>query len=540
MHALTARAGALRASEVALAALLAAVLSLLLVQIGPPPGDAAAHLYRTFLVEHGVAVWDNLWYGGQYPLASYSLLYYLPAALVGNVPLVVAAVVVSAALFASIAKHEWGAAGRWPALSFGVAAVGPLVTGTFAYALGVAALLACLRALQARRGWLAIAAAALTLGFSPLAFVFLCLVLGAALLARRRVSGRALAVGAAVVALGGVQLAVAALFPLEGSYPFRVVELAAVLGVAALGAALARNAPRGAVLAAFFLLWAGASATAFAIDSPMGENVARVRSVVFPLVLVAAVLARFRPRWLATAALTMALAYNLGPYVAVAPSAADTRAARQEFWAPSVAFLRTHSSPNYRVDVVPTLDNWEAYWLPRAGIPLARGWYRQLDMGRNEVLYKDSLSAADYRAWLRRMAVRYVLLPSVPLDHVAAKQQAKLLRSGRSGLVAVFRGAEGTVYELPRAVPLLSGPGPARLTRLTHDRVSGWVGAPGSYRLRIRYTRYWQVASGAVCVEALPDRMTEVEVHRAGRFVLRVPEQPGALVRSVLGDGSGC
>jgi uncharacterized membrane protein len=66
VSAVTARAEALRAALLALAAALAIVL------LAPPGGDSAAHLYRTMLVRDGVAVWDNLWYGGQYPLASYS------------------------------------------------------------------------------------------------------------------------------------------------------------------------------------------------------------------------------------------------------------------------------------------------------------------------------------------------------------------------------------------------------------------------------------------------------------------------------------
>ena len=157
----------------------------LLVALAPPTGDAPAHLYRTLLVEEGVYVWDNLWYGGHYPLASYSLLYYLPAALVGNLPLVFAAVVVSAVLFASIVEREWGAAGHWPARAFAVLAAGPIFVGTYSYALGLAAGLGALRLLQGDRRWLAAGAAALTLGFSPLAFVFLCIVLVALALVRR-------------------------------------------------------------------------------------------------------------------------------------------------------------------------------------------------------------------------------------------------------------------------------------------------------------------------------------------------------------------
>src|SRR5687768_7029695 len=120
-------------SEVLTASCLAGLSAVLVARFAPPGGDAAAHLYRTELLREGVALWDNLWFAGHYPLASYSPLYYLPSALVGNVPLVVAAAVVSAALFASLATRRWGAAARWPARCFGVLAAGPLYTGTYSY-----------------------------------------------------------------------------------------------------------------------------------------------------------------------------------------------------------------------------------------------------------------------------------------------------------------------------------------------------------------------------------------------------------------------
>ena len=81
---------------------------------------------------------------------------------------------------------EWPAVARWPAAALALLSAGPLYTGTYSYALGLTALLGAVRALQAGRTWIAVACAALTLGFSPLAFVLICLVLGAAVVARRR------------------------------------------------------------------------------------------------------------------------------------------------------------------------------------------------------------------------------------------------------------------------------------------------------------------------------------------------------------------
>jgi len=520
--------------EALLAGALACAGAALLILLAPPTGDAPAHLYRTLLVREGVLVWDNLWYGGHYPLASYSLLYYLPAALVGNLPLVFTAVVLSAAFFASLVETEWGAAGRWPARVFGVLAAGPIFVGTYSYALGLAAGLGALCALQRGRRWLAAGAAALTLGFSPLAFVFLCLMLLALLLVRRR-PRHTVAFAAAIAAIAGVQLAVLVFFPSSGPSPFRLLDLGVVVGVSSPAAALAARSRLAALLAAFFLVWGAASVLMFLVATPVGENLTRLRSLVFPLMLLTAFVARFQPRWLAALALSAAFAYNVAPYAAPLIERTDLRPAHSAFWAPALEYLGERSAPGYRVEVVPTFDHWEAYWLPRAGIPLARGWYRQIDIARNELFYDRALVPAAYRAWLREMGVRFVVLPQTRLGQKGEEREAMLLRSGRSGLTPVFSDANVTIYELGSAQPILTGPGSPSVTRFDHSRIEGVLGAAGAYRLKVRYTRYWRVRAGAVCVDRAADGMTRLSATRPGRFVLSVPEQPASLVRLLVG-----
>src|SRR5215211_534439 len=474
MHPVSPRAEAVRA------ALLAAAAATVIVAFAPPGGDSAAHLYRTLLVRDGVHVWDNFWYAGQYPFASYSLLYYVPATVVGNVPLVVAAVVASAALFASLAVREWGASARWPARAFGLAAAGPLFTGTYSYALGLAAALAALRLLQGRRTWAAVVCAALS--------------------------------------------------------------LAGVLALSALGAALAFRSDAAGPIAPFFVLWGLVSVAAYVVPSPFGDNLARLRELAFPLVLLAAVLARFRPRPIAIAALAVALVYNLSPDLRALPKRVDdARTAGAAYWAPAVDFLHRHRSPEYRVEVVPTFGHWEAYWIPRAGLPLARGWYRQLDIAQNPELYRTPLAPTAYRRWLRKLGVRYVLLPRARLGPLGAEREAALLRSGAAGLRPVRRLPDWTIYELPRPSPLLTGPAHARLLRFGHEGIAGRVDAAGTYKLRVRYTPLWRVDARGVCLERAPDGMTRLVAARPGRFVLSLPERPGTLLRSAFGGRSaGC
>lgn len=536
MEAVTTRAAALVRAETLLVAALATAAGVALALFAPPGGDAAAHLYRTELVRDGVRLWDNLWFAGHYPLASYSLLYYLPAALVGNLPLVVGATIVSALLFARIAAHEWGEdASRWPARVFAVVAAGPVFTGTYSFALGIAAGLAALRLVQLRRRSLALGGAALCLGSSPLAFVFLCLALGSALSARRTPAREALGLGAALAALAALQLATVVVFPSDGRYSFSLLSLAGVLALSALGALLAARTDAGRVLVAFFVLWGLANLASFAVPSPFGDNLARMRHYVLPLVLLAAILARFRPRPVALAALAVALVYNLGPDVSAMPKrAADAPTAEAAYWAPALSFLKGRVTPDHRVAVVPMFGHWEAYFVPRAGFPLARGWYRQLDMVENPELYREPLTPEAYRRWLKRLGVRYVLLPEARLGPMGAGEEAELLRSRRAGLVPVFRSADWTIYEDPEARPILTGRAAASLEALSHSRIAGSVAAAGTYRLRVRFTPYWRVAAGSVCVEEAPDGMTRLVAERPGRFVLAPPERPAAVVRSAL------
>jgi hypothetical protein len=530
-----------RRREWLIAATVSLATSAVLVAAGPAPGDAPAYLYRTLLARQDAFVWDNFWYAGHYPVG-YSLLYYPLSALVGNLTLGLAAAACSAALFASVCVREWGRAGRWPGIAFGLLSAAPLFTGLFTYALGLASLLGCVRALQVGRRWLAIALLVLTAAFSPLAFVFLCVVLVAIAISRRPVLRRYAPVVAALAIVGSAEIALAVLFPLGGVYPYSVWDLVAGLAVCALGVAIARRAPRAAALQAVLLVWAVAIVGVFVAPSPIGDNITRLRGLVFPVVLLAAALARFRPRWLAVPALAAALAYNVVPYLMLIPYRADPRPEAVAFWRPALGFLEQHRSADFRVEVVPTANHWESYWLPRARFALARGWYRQLDIVRSPELYQSTLSPPAYRGWLHRLAVRYVLLPNTALDPRGGPAERDLLRSGRSGLVEVATAGAWTVYQVPDPTPILSGPGGAELTVLGHELVAGRVTAPGTYRLRIAYTPYWHVRTGAVCIAQTADGMTRLVAERPGAFSLAVSNDPLELVeaRLDLDDSARC
>jgi len=522
--------------ELVLGAALTATFGLLVHLVGPAPGDAPVHLYRTFLVRDGALVWDNFWYAGTYPLASYSLLYYLPAALVGNLPLVFVSAVASTVLFASIAWREWGRAALWPARVFGVLAAAPMFTGLYAYSLGFTAMLGTLKLLQLRRFRLAAVVAALTVGFSPLAFAFLCLIVGSYVVSRRRISRRQIWFGAGLAVAAGIEVLALVLFPAStGVYPFHWVDFVSVLGVTSLGVLVARRARGGGPLVAFYALWGLGSVVVYIVPSPLGDNWTRLSAFIFPVMLLTASLAGFRPRRLVVLALAGALAYNLVPYALLLPSRFDNNTQNASFWRPAIRFLRAHDQPGYRVEVVPTAEHWEAYWIPRSGFPLARGWYRQLDVADNPTLYKNDLDADAYRSWLRSDAVRYVLLSTTaPLDWDGGPEEARVVRSAHSGLREVFRSRNWTIYELPHATPLLTGPGHPVVTSFGHTEIGGRVYAAGRYLLRAHYSPYLTL-KGSGCVSSGPDEMTYLDLTRPERFALSVPGTPDGLVRELFG-----
>jgi hypothetical protein len=514
---------------------IAGVAALLLTEVVPRGGDAAAHLYRTLLVQHGALFWDNLWFAGQYPLVSYSLFYYVPAALVGNAPLAAIAVVLSTVLFSSFVLRAYPHAGRWPAYAFALIAGGQFFTGDYPYTVGFAALLGTLVALQRGHTLVGVVCAALTLGCSPLAFLFLCLTLFALWISSRQPASRILIVALTLALLAAVQISALALFPSRGLYyPFAVWRFVLGVPVGVLGAAVALRSRSARPLACIFVVWTLATVAAYLIPSPVGHNLLRPATVVFPLMLLAAVLAGFRPRWLVYPALAAAFAANFGPYVATVISRSDP-AARSSFWAPLLTYVRTHSSTNYRLEVVPTINHWEAYYVPKAGFPIARGWYQQLDNGDNPRLNRPHLSADVYNAWLRGLGVQYVIVAHTPLAS-GSTQESNLLANAGSGLVRTYVGPTGTIFRVVRPEPILKGPGPAAITSISFSDIEGWTKKRGSYLLRVHYTNLWNVPEGQVCPLPGPAGMTRLEVRRAGPFTLRASEGAGALRRAFDGQ----
>lgn len=522
---------------------LAGAIALALMLFAPPGGDQAAHLYLTQAWrEHGWQLWDNFWYSGRYAQVNYSLLFYPLAAMAGTTTIVTGSCAGAAAAFAALVRRRWPAIATGPAAAFAVLVPLAVAAGTYPFLLGLALALGALLAVVAGRPVLALAAVLATALAHPLALAFLLVVLIAIAASTpgwwRSRGSRAVAAGTLVVA-GAQALLLRGFSAGDGQYPFDPRDALAIAGFCAVGLLLTRGIPDQRPIRAVFVGYAVLGTVAFALSSPLGGNVVRLLLLMgAPLLLLPLAARGFRPRGIAAACMLAVVLWQALPAVAWWRTASESRAQHQDFWYPVIAFLQEHRDRNFRVEVVATADKWEAFYLANRGVPLARGWYRQDDFPANAVLY-GPLSARAYESWLRRTGVRYVLLPEGPLDY-SAQNEARLLRSGRSGLRPVAQLGGWTIFELPRPTPIATPAGQIEVLSLTSSGLVLRVARPGTYRLRLRYTPYWRVESGAACAAPRDPWGTDLRVDRAGIIRLSFDVRLGTFVGAVLGNDGGC
>jgi len=522
-------------AQAALNAAVAGTLASIVVWLAPPGPDLAAHVYQLdVFVRHGFELWTNYWYAGRYTFVGYSLIYYPLAAVVGIKLLAVLSAAIATAAFTLIVRETWGEQTVWATRLFAVVTAASVISAAYPYGLGLALSLVALLALARGRTAVFAVFVALTLAASPLAFLFLLVFLFAVWASRLE---RGLTKPAAVVVptcIAGVLLW--RLFPDSGRFPFPSGELLAALTFSAIGLGVSWRVERARILRILFAAYGALCLVAYFVPSEVGANVARLRFAAIPIAALTLGLRRWRP-WPVTAiALGLACSWNLTPLAwSVARSSTDPSAAKA-YWQPAISFLH-HSLPaGYRVEAVDTAGHWEAVYLTQAGVPIVRGWFRQDDFPQNELLY-DALGPRSYLHWLHRFGVRYVVLTTAPTDY-SARNEAKLLRSGTSGLRVVFRSATTTIYGVPDPTSIITGPHAPHVVALTQTKIALDVNAPGRYRLAVRYSPYF-AAKGA-CLVKRKDGMTELVVTRAGHVRLAFAVTPKRALDALAGSSTTC
>ncbi|MFD9539837.1 MFS transporter [Streptomyces sp. NPDC060022] len=459
-------------------------------------GDIAAQdAWAEFVGRHPGTAYNLAWYGGMHPV-SYSVVSPYLMSVLGVRTTMMIVGTVSSALTALILV-------RVPAVRNPLACA---LAGAFAYlcnalsgrvtfglgmmfALGAVAAVFCWPHRWRYRRWAKAGVAAPLAGLatagSPVAGLFLGVVAAALFLNKRRPGAYALGLApAAVVALS------AWLFPFSGTQPMAIGTLSLPFLYAVFVFFLVPRDWRTVRTAA--AVYGLGTLLTYVIDSQIGSNVSRMAMLFAGVVLLAALpyTAPRTRRWYALVIAFAGLNFWIGfkgvdDIVRTAPTASWNREL-----APLVNQLQKAGAERGRVEVVPASSHREASALAPY-VNLARGWNRQADMKRNPLFYDDTLNAVNYREWLDRWAVHYVVLPTGKPDSSGALQEAELVQEGQPYLKAVWSDANWKLFRVLDPVPLADPP--ATVERAGADELTIRVQSAGRVLIRIPYSRWLAV-----------------------------------------------
>jgi hypothetical protein len=491
----------------------------------PLAPDLAAQVARAEVVrQSGVTTWWTGWFGGL-SLPTYSLLVPSWMATVGVRGTGVLAVLVSVA--GSLRLVPAALRPRAGAVAFAVACMADLAIGRVTFAAGLALAVWALVAMREQWFLRGLAFAVASYCASPLAALFLGMILIAIVIVdpQRR---RPAAIAAGVLFLVGCTMAL--LFPGTGTMPFTITDaIPAGLCCAAVIVLCPQRVVRvsaGVVLASFpaFLI----------LHTAVGGNITRLAWVcTIPIVVACSPW----PRRLLAGILVLAAIWPAMDLIGQLTSASDS-SSRAGFYQALITRLkeqRISAGPfarGERVEVVDTANHWATVYLSSES--LARGWDRQADNSDNPIFYqRGALSANSYHSWLSQLAVGWVALPTAPLDY-ASVEEGQLIDKGLSYLQLTWSNTHWKLYRVTDASPLATG---GQVTAVTGHSISIVTQGPGVVSLRLRWSPYL-VVDDPVTHEAVSacitnaDGWVQVSLPRAETVELTSQFTPGARLRT--------
>jgi hypothetical protein len=257
----------------------------------------------------------------------------------------------------------------------------------------------------------------------------------------------------------------------------------------------------------------------FPWSNPIGGNMIRLGAMVGGPIIAIGLLRADRPwlridrRWVLGVVSIPLLIWGFAPLPNAFAVGRDNPSAHSSYYTGLLRYLDAHDGAAGRLEVPLTEGRWESDYLA-AKVSLARGWERQVDRGRNDVLYDDELSAASYRRWLLANGVRWVALPDVPLDDSETGEGKLLGDHTPSFLRLVWQDKHWKLWAVRDARPIVTGA--ARLVKLDVSSVDLQATGIGTAIVLVRWTRFWRVTEGEACVAPTPDGWTQVEIQQPG------------------------
>ncbi|RNL71578.1 MFS transporter [Streptomyces sp. I6] len=453
-------------------------------------GDIAAQdAWAEFAGRHPDSAYNLAWYGGMHPV-SYSVVSPYLMSVLGVRTTMMVVGTLSTALTALILTRVRAVRNPLACALAGVFAFfcnalsGRVTFGLgMVFALGAVAAVFCWPYRWRRKRWAKAAFAAPLAGLatasSPVAGLFLGVVAAALFLNKRRPGAYALGIAPVVVVVLSAWL-----FPFSGTQPMSLLSTSLPFLFGVLVLVLVPRDWRTVRTAA--AVYSAGTLLTFLVDSQIGSNVSRLAMLFAGVVLLAALpyAAPRSRRWYAIVVAFAGLNAWIGfksvdDIVRTAPAASWTREL-----APLVNELQEVGAEKGRVEVVPASSHREASALAPY-VNLARGWNRQADMERNPLFYDDTLDAVNYREWLHRWAVHYVVLPTGEPDS-GARQEAELVERGQPYLKLVWSDANWRLFAVREPTPLADPP--ATVDRAGDGELRIHVREAGRVLIRVPYS----------------------------------------------------
>ncbi|MFE4381492.1 MFS transporter [Streptomyces cyaneofuscatus] len=457
-------------------------------------GDIAAQdAWAEFVGRHPGTAYNLAWYGGMHPV-SYSVVSPYLMSVLGVRSTMMIVGTVSAALTALILVRVRAVRNPLACSLAGVFAYlcnalsGRVTFGLgMMFAVGAVAAVFCWPHRWRYKRWAKAAVAAPLAGLatasSPVAGLFLGVVAAALFLHKRRPGAYAIGLApVAVVALSSL------LFPFSGTQPMSLGTVSLPFLFSVLVFVLVP--PDWSTVRTAAAVYGFGTVLTYFVDSQIGSNVTRMAMLFAGIVLLAALpytVPRSR-RWYALVLAFAGLNFWIGfkgvdDIVRTTPDASWARSL-----APLVNQLQQVGAERGRVEVVPASSHREASAL--ATYNLARGWNRQADMKRNPLFYDDTLDAVNYRQWLDRWAVHYVVLPTGRPDG-GAERETELVGQGLSYLREIWSDENWKLYRVLEPTPLADPP--ATVEKAGANELTIRVESAGRVLIRIPHSRWLAV-----------------------------------------------